>query len=313
MRFNKLDLNLLVALDALLTEASISRAALRQHMSQSAMSGALARLRDYFDDPLLVQVGRRMELTPRAQVLRDAVHDVLARVDTTIAAQPEFTPSTSDREFRILASDYTLATLAPHLLALAHTQSRSLRFRWLPQAEEPQRVLERGDADMVVLPRDYCSPDHPVEALWQEDFCCVVWNGSAHARRPLTFERYAEAGHVVMQPPESSPSFESWFLQRFGVSRRIEVTTYGFATVPALVVATERIATVHGRLARLAQRTLPVTLLAPPMAMPMMEQSLHWHKYRTQDPGLVWLRRMMHGAVERMDEAARAHAAVPAA
>jgi DNA-binding transcriptional LysR family regulator len=301
MRFKKLDLNLLVALDALLTEASISRAAERLHMSQSAMSSALARLRDYFDDPLLVQVGRKMELTPRATGLQESVRDVLVRVDSSIAAQPAFDPATSDREFRILASDYTLATLMPHLMALSHAVSRTVRFKFLQQVEEPQRALERNDADMLVFPRDYCSADHPIERLWDEEFVCVVCSASKHAGRPLSFERYVEAGHVVMQPPDTAPSFESWFLQRYGVSRRIEVATYNFASVIAMVANTERIATAHGRHARIAQRSMAITLLPPPMAMPTMEQSIQWHKYRTQDPGLVWLRGLLHRAVERMD------------
>ena len=120
MRFNRLDLNLLVALDALLTERSITKASERLNLSQSATSNALARLREYFDDELLVQVGRRMEPTPRAEGLRDAVRDVLVRVDATIAIQPEFDPSKSDRIFRIFVSDYTQMVFAPHLLALAH-------------------------------------------------------------------------------------------------------------------------------------------------------------------------------------------------
>ena len=119
MRFNRLDLNLLVALDALLTECSITKAAGRLNLSPSATSNALARLREYFDDELLVQVGRRMEPTPRAQVLLEAVRDVLVRVDSTIAIQPAFDPPTSDRVFRIFASfERAAADAVDHLAAL---------------------------------------------------------------------------------------------------------------------------------------------------------------------------------------------------
>uniref|UniRef100_UPI002FC8DF34 LysR family transcriptional regulator n=1 Tax=Hydrogenophaga sp. TaxID=1904254 RepID=UPI002FC8DF34 len=214
MRFNKLDLNLLVALDAMLTERSISRAAERLHISQSATSNALARLREYFDDDLLVQVGRKMELTPRAEALRDPVRDVLVRVDTTITAQPEFIASRSDREFRILVSDFTMAVLLPHALALAQRQGSTVRFQFLQQVEQPQRALERGEADLLVMPRDYCSPNHPIETVFRETFTCVVWQESRIAREGLTFERYAAAGHVVMQPPGTNQgSFEVWFMQ----------------------------------------------------------------------------------------------------
>jgi LysR family transcriptional regulator, nod-box dependent transcriptional activator len=304
VHFNKLDLNLLVALDALLTDHSISRAAERVHVSQPAMSNALARLREYFDDPLLVQVGRKMEPTPRAEALKDAVRDVLVRVDSTIAMQPKFEPAQSDREFQLLVSDYTLTVLAPHLVALAAEQSPGVRFQFHPQVENPQRVLERGEADLLVIPTGFCSPDHPIEVLFEEEFCCVVWSGSRLAAAgTVSFEDYTAAGHVMMQPPGGT-SFETWFMQRYGVSRRIEVTTFSFATAPSLVVGTERIATLHTRLARLVQRHLPLTLLTPPMPMPRMEQAIQWHKYRTQDPGLVWLRGLLQQASRRMDSSA---------
>ncbi|MCE4557956.1 LysR substrate-binding domain-containing protein [Roseateles cellulosilyticus] len=171
----------------------------------------------------------------------------------------------------------------------------------MPQVEKPQRAIERNEADMLVYPREYCSLDHPIERLWEEEFVCIVSASSSHARQPLTFERYVEAGHVVMQPPDSAPSFESWFLQRYGVSRKVEVTTYNFNSVAMLVANTERIATMHRRHARLAQLQQELILLPPRIDMPKMEQSLQWHKYRTQDQGLVWLRRLMHSGVQRMD------------
>lgn len=301
MHFNKLDLNLLVALDALLTELSISRAAERLHMSQPAMSNALARLRAYFDDPLLVQVGRKMEATPRAEALRDAVRDVLVRVDTTITTQPRFDAAQSDREFTLLVSDFTLSVIGSHLVSLAAQQSSTVRFHFHSQVETPQRALERGEADMLVIPSGYCSPDHPTETLFEEEFSCVVWSESRWARQgALSFDDYTAAGHVVMQPP-GGMTFESWFMQRYGVSRRVEVTSFSFATAPSLIVGTERIATVHTRLARLAACQHPLTLLPPPMPMSRMVQSIQWHKYRTQDPGLIWLRNLLHAAAQAMD------------
>lgn len=304
MRFNKLDLNLLVALDAMLTARSISRAAERLHISQSATSNALARLREYFGDELLVQVGRKMELTPRAEALRDPVRDVLVRVDTTIAAQPQFVPSRSDRQFRILVSDFTLVTLLPHALALADRLGSTVRFEFLPQVELPQRMLERGEADLLVMPRDYCSPNHPAETVFKEHFTCVVWKHSRLAQAGLSFERYAAAGHVVMQPPGAGQaSFENWFMQRHGIARRNAVTAFSFASAPYLVVGTELVATVHTRLARLAQGSLPIVLLPPPMEMPEMDQAMQWHKYRTQDPGIVWLRGLLAQAAREMDKA----------
>jgi LysR family nod box-dependent transcriptional activator len=301
VRFNKLDLNLLVALDALLTARSITRAAERLHLSQSAMSNALGRLRDYFEDELLVQVGRQLELTPRAGVLRDAVRDVLLRIDTSIATQPQFDCTNSDREFRLCISDYTMEVLMPRVLAAAAQQRSSVRFNLLPQVSNPAQALEHGDADLLVIPKAYCSADHPAEILFTDEFTCVVWNGSSHARQGLSFERYAAAGHVVMKPVGTDqPAFESWFVQRYGLSRRIEVTAYGFAALPFLVVGTELVTTVHSLLAHGVAAALPVTLLPPPLPMPVFEQAMQWHKYRSLDPGLQWLRGLIQDAARTL-------------
>jgi LysR family transcriptional regulator, nod-box dependent transcriptional activator len=304
MRFNRLDLNLLVALDALLREKSIARAADRLNLSPSATSNALARLREYFDDELLVQVGRKMELTPRAEGLQEAVRDVLVRVDSAIAIQPEFVPSTSDRVFRIFASDYTQIVLVPHLLALAGEERSTVRFDFLPQVSNPQRDLERGEADLLIIPKGFLSPDHPDETLYREEHVCVIWRDSHLARGEFTFERYLAASHVVMKPALSDgDSFEEWFVKRYGVSRRVAVMTYGFAPLPALVMGTELVATVHERLARSLQ-AWPLEIRQPPLPIPAMEQAVQWHKYRSQDPGLVWLRDLLRRATQRMDRAA---------
>jgi DNA-binding transcriptional LysR family regulator len=304
MRLNRLDLNLLVALDALLTERSITRAAERLNLTPSALSSALARLRDYFDDELLVQVGRKMEPTPRAEGLHDAVRDVLVRIDSTIAAQPSFDPPSSDRSFRLFLSDYTQMVLAPHLLALAAEQRCTARFEFLPQVTNPQRSLERGEADLLIIPRGFMSPDHPQEVLYEEGFDCVLWQGSALAQGDFSFERYVAASHVVMQPPGGiGDSFEAWFVKRYGITRRVAVTTYSFATLPALVQGGELVATVHARLARLFVGPWPLVVRTPPLPMEQMQQSVQWHKYRTQDPGLRWLRALLKRAVERMDRA----------
>ena len=326
MHFNKLDLNLLVALDALLIEANISRAAARVRLSQSAMSNALARLRAFFDDELLVPVGRTLELTPRAKALKEAVRDVLMRVESAVAAEPQFDPSRSDRTFQLLVSDYTTVTLMPHLLALARRQSSTVHFLLcpLPHMDQPQRALGRGEADMMVVPRNYCSPDHPVEALFDEEYVCAVWNESRFARAgSLSRDDYAAADHVEVQPSGiGQPTLDTWFLERSGMERRIEVRTFSFIAAPFLVLGTDRIATIQSRLGRMARQFLPLTIFETPLPLPTMAQSMQWHKYRSRDPGLVWLRGLMHQAVQEMDGQAksagptsapsRAPAAVPA-
>lgn len=300
MRFNKLDLNLLVALDALLTEQSISRAAEKTHLSQPAMSNALARLREYFEDELLVQVGRRMEPTPRAQSLQDPVRDILVRVEASVTAQPEFIPAQSTRLFRLLISDYTLLTLLPHLQQMAYRQAPGVRFDLRPQTTQPQRALERGEADLLIIPKDFCSASHPSEMLLEETFCCVVWSESHLASGMLTEERYMNAGHVVVQPGDGMALMD-WFMRQSSVKRRAETSTFSFLSQASLVVGTHRIATMHRRLASLASGFLPIAIRELPVPIPRMQQVMQWHQHRTTDPGLVWLRALLREAVSAMD------------
>jgi DNA-binding transcriptional LysR family regulator len=302
MRFNKLDLNLLVALDAMLTEKNISRAAERMFISQSAMSNALARLRQYFDDELLVQVGRRMELTPRAQFLHEIVRDVLVRVDAAVQTVPVFDYANSDRNFTLFVSDFTLQTLVPHVLALAYRRAPGVRFQFLPQTSEPKKSLERGEVDLMVIPAGYCSPDHPTELLFDEVLSCVVWSGSRLAARPITLEEYKSAHHIAVIPGLDKPAVDGLFLQQYGIARKVDVTTFSFASAAFLVIGTDRIATVHTRLADQAKSMLPLTLHPFPLDMPKMQQVVQWHAHRSFDPGLVWLRKLLQEGARLMNE-----------
>ena len=290
MRFNKLDLNLLVALDHLLNLRSVSEAAVQMNMTQSAMSNALLRLREYFGDDLLVKFGRRMELTPRAEFLKDAVRDVLVRVEWTIATTADFSPAKSDRQFNVLVSDYTLATLIPKVLALCRKAELTVRFNFLHQVAGPERLLERGDVDLLIIPKEFCSRQHPFEVILEEDFCAIVWSDAELAREKLTRRSFAEASHVVMRTPDGAQSLELVFFRKHDLVRRVEVATYSFNTMALLLVGTNRIATIHRRLAEQAAQKLPIRILELPYRLPRMQQAIQWHKYRSQDAGLIWLR-----------------------
>lgn len=303
MRFNKLDLNLLVALDAMLHTCNITRAAEQLHMSQSAMSNCLARLREYFGDDLLRPVGRGMELTPRGEMLRDAVHDLLLRIDTTLSSEPSFDPSESDRVFTIAASDYTSLVLMPRVMTLAEKQNARVRFNLVPQVGDAARALERGEADVMIIPRNYCSPSHPSEILFEESFDCLFWSGSRWARNGVDLEGYRTAGHVVMQPSGTDrPAFGSQFLQDHGIDRNIQVSTYSFLSEPMLLVGTDRIATVLSRIATWATGHLPLKACPLPVDIPVMQQAIQWHKYRSNDPGLAWLLDLFRSAAGEMDK-----------
>lgn len=294
MRFNKLDLNLLVALDALLAERNISRAGERVHLSQPAMSNALARLREYFADELLAAQGRQMVLTPRAVSLIEPVREVLMRIDSTITNPPVFDPAKATRTFVLLLSDFTTAVFVPAMLEALYKEARGIGIELRMLNDRPIEQLEQGDADLLIIPAQYVSPDHPSESLFEEQYLCVTWSGNSRIQEELTFNDYLECGHVVANyaTGQQRAAFDSWFLDRFGIKRHVEVSAPTMAALPRMVVGTDRIATVHKRLALQAEQILPIRLWQPPLEVPTLVQKLQWHRHRDADPALTWMREL---------------------
>ncbi|MEK8026909.1 LysR family transcriptional regulator [Pseudaquabacterium rugosum] len=303
MRFNKLDLNLLVALDALLIENNITLAAKRVHLSQGAMSNALARLREYFDDELLVPVGRRMEPTARAKALAPEVRDLLVRIDNTMQVQPRFDPTLSDRTFRLAVSDYSMAVYIPHLLRIAAEEAPAVRFEFLPVNGAATDALERGTADVLVIPLRLASLDHPATALFQDRFTCMVAADHPLAGAPLSLADYQAAAHALAHPAPGlaqGASIDAGFFLSQGVQRRIEITAYAFSHLALLLPGTLRIATLQRLLVQLAMQHLPVVELVPDFEMPLVDQRMQWHRLRATDPGLIWLRDAMMRAARAL-------------
>lgn len=300
MDFDGLDLNLLVALDALFAEKSVSRAGERLHLSQSATSGALARLREAFHDPLLVQVGRKMTLTPLAEGLVEPVRDFLLQAETILNNNPGFDPSTSTRKFRLMMSDYVETVVMTEALPRLQHQAPGIGLELLSNVEGTSEPLERGEIDLEILPTRYLAPGHPSEPLFDDEFVCLAWSGNSRIKRHLSLDTYLSLGHVVVRfgRLQQVPTFDEWFVERFGHQRRIEVVTTTFNLVPQLLIGTSRVATLHRRLASFYQRYLPLKLVAPPLEIPRLEESMQWHRSRDRDPGTVWLRSILKSAIE---------------
>lgn len=300
MRFQKLDLNLLVALDNLIELRSVTATAERMHMSQSAVSNSLSRLRHYFDDDLLVQVGRRMELTARAEELRIPVRDVLVRIESGIIQSQDFDPVESERIFKIILSDNTLTILMPQVLALAEEQGARVGFELMPQQREPFLSVESGEADIVIAPQHILHPGLPSELLWQDSFVCVAWSVGRFGQSAPSLQDYSAARHVRMAPPGGAPSFEQQQISALGIERTVDVTCFSFAAMAHLVVGTDRLATVHSRLARKLANALPVVIHPLPFDLPKLDTSMQWHSYKSRDPGIKWLRNLLNMSAQRI-------------
>jgi LysR family nod box-dependent transcriptional activator len=296
LRFNRLDLNLLVALDALLAEQSITRAATRLNLSQSATSGVLARLREYFDDDLLTQVGRTMVMTPLARDLEGPVRSVLLQIQATIETKAEFDPATSTRHFRVIASDYPTSVLFPELSRLLSRLAPKITLEILAPDVNHNTMLDRGEIDIKLMPSKYITDDHPNEVLYEDTYCCAVWASNTLVGDTLSLEQYMDLGHVSTNFGKSIPSFEEWFLKSTGLSRRVEISTSSFYSLPLLLLGTDRIATMHLRLARMFAHYYPLRLLTPPMAIPGLVEHMQWHKFLDKDPAHQWFRAMLRKA-----------------
>lgn len=300
MRFGRLDLNLLVALDALLTERSVSLAADRLFLSQSATSSALGRLRDYFGDELLVVKGRQMILTARAEELIEPVRAVLEQIRTTIAIAPPFEPATADRQVRIMASDYTTQVLLAEAFAELERDAPNMRFEVQPMRTNPVESIERGYVDLLVTIDFAVSTDHPIQLLFEDDYVVVGDARNPAMQQEMTRELYFSLGHVTARFGRAQmPAFEEWFTRRQKQQRRIEVVAPTFLSLPGLVVGTNRIVTMHRRMADQVVNAFPLVMRELPFAIPPIREVVQWNIANSNDRCLRWVVERMHALAQR--------------
>ncbi|MCM2292682.1 LysR substrate-binding domain-containing protein [Allorhizobium sp. BGMRC 0089] len=302
MRFKNLDLNLLVALDTLIRVRNVSRAATEMFMTQSAMSNALGRLRDYFDDPLLIQVGRSMELSPLAASLREPLRDIIVRIEAAVVSTPSFVPEEAVRTIRLIVSDYTLVTTIPPFLRRVSAAAPGIHIDIRAQQNFPHLLLERGEADLLVAPRLFCSTQHPTELLLEDPLCCVVDADAPYRGETMTQKDFEAAGHIVMRPTNGGESYAQLVCRQAGLTLKVEVTSFSFVSLPLLVEGTNRIAILQRSLANRMVKLGNLRIIEPPLALAPLEQSLQWHSYRTRDPALVWLRNQFHASLKDQDK-----------
>jgi DNA-binding transcriptional LysR family regulator len=289
MNLARLDLNLVVALRALLEERNVTRAGRRVGLSQPAMSAALARLRRHFDDELLSRVGSQYELTALGQVLLDrtaTAYDVLERLFTSQAA---FDPATESREFRIVASDYAVDVFGVELARVVHEEAPGIRLRF---THTPATVVDDtasllSTTDGLLMPHGVIS-DFPATDLYDDRWVFVVCRDHPDVADRLTRQDLAELPWVTYQRTYDAPAVRQ--LSMLGIEPRVEVSVDSFHTLPALVAGTRRIALVQARLARLLAPLAAVRVLDPPYEAVPLREALWWHPVHTHDGAHTWLR-----------------------
>lgn len=298
------NLNLLVALDALLAERSVTRAAARVGLTQSGMSNALAQLRRVFDDPLFVRAPGGVEPTARALELAEPVRRGLDAFAEALAPAAPFDPRTSEAGFAVAMNDYAELVLLPPLVRALARAAPGVSLQVLPAWSRVPAGLGQGELDAAVLDTGARLPaGHRRRFLFGDDFVCIVRKDHPRVGRRLGLRAYLAESHVLVTQERGATGQADRLLARLGRRRRIGARVPRFFMVPALVAQTDLVALVDSRVARWAARHLPLRVLRPPLPLPAtpagVGYQLVWHARSDRDPARRWLR-------ERLAEVAAA-------
>jgi LysR family transcriptional regulator, mexEF-oprN operon transcriptional activator len=295
VNLGRIDLNLLVYLDALLRERSVTRAAARIGIGQSSMSHNLARLRELFGDELLTRGPDGMRLTPRAMALLEPLKTLLAQVEALVSRDQTFDPATAVRTFRFGLPDSMEILILPALLARMREVAPGIHLRLYNI--DPSRLLDDLDADAMDLaigyePLNEGQVHHKRRKLFTETFLCMFNAEKTGVTPPISLDDYVRLPHVLtsMAPGRSARGFVDDALEKLGLHRSVALTTQRFLTVPSLVSHAPVIVTMGSRLARRFSAELGLSVSPPPVDLDEVTVSLLWHASYDHDPAHAWLR-----------------------
>lgn len=302
MRLKGLDLNLLVALDVLLDECSVSRAAERLHVSQPAASAALGRLRDYFNDELLVLHGKRMIPTSCAESLRPEVSRILSQVDSMISMSAEFDPLRSERVFRVIASDYIATVLLIPLASELERVAPGIRLDVRLPDDAIRVEFERGAIDVMLVPEEFLIGQHPSELVFEEPHVIAGWAENPIFDDEIGVREFFSAAHVVVRLGSlRTLTFSETHLEARPEKRNVAVYAPNFSVLPWFLVGTYRLAVVQQRLAEAYMSRMPLRTAPLPFAFPRMRLMAQFHSARAADQGLSWFLKQLRNLARAKD------------
>ena len=295
MHLNRFDLNLLIALDALLREKNVTRAAERVFLSQPAMSAALQKLRAYFNDPLLVRVGRDLQLTPKGLSLVEPVHEVLLRVQATLATQPAFDPGTARQRFTLVLASPALVLFGPRLLERLAREAPLVRCHFESLDATSLSRLEYGDADLCIAIDDpgFFSQRHWPEwlrsaALRSVRWSCIADRDNAQVDPDLDAERLRALPRAIAQSSSGSAAADAGATTAGAMD--VRASTDSLLALPFLVIGTPLVASIPERLAHELAARLPLKVVPDPERRGEELELALWHKRREPDPAHAWFR-----------------------
>jgi LysR family transcriptional activator of mexEF-oprN operon len=295
----RIDLNLLVAFDALLAERSVTKAAARVGLGQSAMSHNLARLRQLFDDELFVRSHEGMLPTPRALALADRVRIALADIEALVTRADEFDPAVSERTFHIALPDSVEMLVGPKLLAMGCEEAPGIRFRF--HSTDERQLLDEIDSDTIDLGIGIGTfpggqVHHKQRLLVTDSYLCMFNADKVGLKPPISLKNYVRLPHVLTSLRKGERGVVDDALEKIGLSRKVALTTPRFVAVPFLVAGAPVVTTMHARLARIFASELGLALSRVPVELPEVSISMLWHASYDNDPGHQWLRKAILSA-----------------
>jgi DNA-binding transcriptional LysR family regulator len=290
MNLRQIDLNLLVALDALLTERNVTRAGERLCLSQSAMSSALARLRHMFDDELLVRVGRNLEPTAYADEIAAPVRQCLQQLEDLLNAKRAFEPRVESRVFRIAATDYAVLLMLAPLVKRLEQRAPNIAVQFVKLDSATHALLVDGNVDFCIMPEGV-EPALPALDLFEDPWVCILWDRHQSIGARLSLEEFMAQPHMAFNIGDEGPaSLADEHLLRSGYRRHIVATTTSMTNAPFLLQGTAMLSVVPRRLAERLRVAAGIRLLDLPLEVPPLAEKLVWNPRFTQSLPHMWMR-----------------------
>ncbi len=291
------DLNLLIVFKVLEEERNVSRAARRLLLSQPAATRALGRLRELFQDDLLVRVSGTYELTPKGQLLLQELEATLPRIDRLLTGG-DFVPSQETVRFRLAGTDYASLVIGMKLSKYISAAGEELSLDFSPPHDNTLHDLDRGRLDMLLGPDDGQLPKHyERQALFDDEFVCVFDRKAPYGSK-ITLAEYLEARHIAVSIFEGIQTLPDRRLAENGLKRRVSFTVPYFTMAVQAVAGTSLIATVPKRMAILAGKNIALKFLKAPKPVTAFTYFMWWHPRANTDSAHIWLRNALHKVAE---------------
>ena len=286
----RLDLNLLLAFEALMAERNVTRAAERMSVGQPAMSASLGRLRTFFGDPLLVREGRSLVPTPRALELTASFQEALDLIDATLRASRHFDPRTAHRTFTVMASDYALLLLLGPLVAELEAEAPDLRLTIRPIAADYGEQINRSQLDLLILPEEAVEELQASSArLFSDRLVCAIDARHPEVGEYLTEEQFRTLPLVSYSGTPMEPMIEHRF-RELGIDRATAVGTQSIVIQPLVLAGTRMMALIPERLGRYFAGQAGIRLLDPPCPLDPLHVAMFWAPRAGHDSAHRWLR-----------------------